>query len=593
MTNNSSDSSKAETDKNPIDYQKISQIWQDNLAKIIQNSTETSALMMAGAMKELAEPEKNINQFEQWAKLWGAFTKQPEIILQAQQTWLQGVQEFISRDWSAPITNKSADKRFKDELWNQPAYATLRDSYLKYCEIILNSVENVQYESDGEKERAIFNTKQFLDTIAPTNFLITNPTALKEFQETNGQSFIKGLENYNNDLKRGGGKLRITQTDESVFEVGKNIATSKGVVVFKNKMMELIQYTPSTAKVGAIPLIITPPWINKFYILDLQPQNSFIKWAVDSGLTVFIISWINPDETYRDVSFDDYVELGVLAAITKVNEICGTKQCNMIGYCIGGTLLAITLSYMAKHKDKRVKSATFFTTLLDFNQPGDLKNFIDDEQITLMENKMMEKGYLDGADMAMTFSALRANDLIWSFYVNNYLLGKSPKAFDLLYWNGDSTRMPCKMHSFYLRNMYLHNRLIEKNAIEILGTKIDLKNVKIPTYFISAREDHIAPWGATYRATHIFGGKVKFVLSASGHIAGIVNHPDAKKYNYWVNDNNPSDANQWFQDATSHDGSWWGNWREWLEEYNEGSADALKPKDVGLGNAPGSFVLIK
>lgn len=358
---------------------------------------------------------------------------------------------------------------------------------------------------------------------------MTNPTVLRETLDSKGENLIRGLENLLSDLEKGEGQLKISMTDAEAFEVGENIATSPGKVVFQTDLMQLIQYEPTTETVYKTPLVIVPPWINKYYILDLRPKNSFIKWAVDQGLTVFVVSWVNPDEKLAQKTFEDYMKEGTLAAIEAVLGITGEAQTNIIGYCLGGTLTASTLAYMAAKKDERVKSATFFTTMIDFEEAGELSVFIDEEQLKALEERMNDRGYLEGSEMATTFNMLRANDLIWSFVVNNYLMGKDPFPFDLLYWNSDSTRMPAAMHSFYLRNMYLENKLIEPNGITLCDTPIDLTRIEIPVCVLSTREDHIAPWKSTYAATQTYKGPVKFLLAASGHIAGVVNPPNPDK----------------------------------------------------------------
>src|SRR5208282_4636848 len=354
--------------------------------------------------------------------------------------------------------------------------------------------------------------------------------------DSGGENLVNGLKHVLEDLDRGKGRLMIKMTDLDAFKVGVNIAVTKGKVVFQNALMQLIQYEPLSDKAQRRPLLIIPPWINKYYILDLRPDNSFIKWAVEQGHTVFVISWVNPDEKLAQKQFEDYMLEGPLAALDAIEKATGEREVNVIGYCLGGTLLAATLAYMAVKKDDRFKSATYFVTMVDFAEAGELSVFIDEEQLSALEERMREHGYLEGSAMATTFNMLRANDLIWSFVVNNYLLGKDPFPFDLLYWNSDSTRMPAAMHSFYLRKMYLENRLVEPGGITLGGVPIDLGRVTLPVFILSTREDHIAPWKTCYVGTQLFSGPVKFVLAASGHIAGVVNPPDAHKYCHWTNE---------------------------------------------------------
>jgi polyhydroxyalkanoate synthase len=382
-------------------------------------------------------------------------------------------------------------------------------------------------------------------------------------------------------------------TDESAFEVGVNVASTPGHVVYQNDLMQLIQYTPSTEKVYARPLVIVPPWINKYYILDLRAKNSFVKWAVDQGHTVFMVSWVNPDENLAQKGFEDYMVEGTLAALDTALKITGADKADMIGYCLGGTLLASTLAYMAAKNDNRVQSATFFTTMVDFEQAGELTVFIDEEQLDSLEAKMNAQGYLDGSEMATTFNMLRANDLIWSFVINNYLLGKDPFPFDLLYWNSDSTRMPAKMHSFYLRKMYQENVLKDPGGVTLCGEPIDLSKIDIPVYMISTLEDHIAPWKATFAGTNLYSGSVRFVLSASGHIAGVVNPPAANKYCYWTNNRKTKNPDTWLKNATQHDGSWWVDWEKWVKPHAGDMVDARDPEKgplKAIEPAPGQYV---
>jgi polyhydroxyalkanoate synthase len=379
------------------------------------------------------------------------------------------------------------------------------------------------------------------------------------------------------------------------FRLGENIAGTPGKVVYQNELMQLIQYAPSTPEVRRRPLLIVPPWINKFYVLDLQPKNSFIKWCVDHGHTVFVISWVNPDERLAQKSFEDYMLEGPLAALDAIEAATGESSVNAAGYCLGGTLLASTLGYMVAHGDDRIASATYFVTLVDFTEVGDMAVFIDQEQISSLEKRMQERGYLEAHDMATSFNMLRANDLVWSFVVNNYLLGKEPVPFDLLFWNSDSTRMPAAMHSFYLRNMYQRNLLAKPGGITLADTPIDLSAIKTPTFLLSSREDHIAPWKSTYAATRLYSGPVKFVLAASGHMAGVISAPGSK-YGHWTNDELPSTPDEWLDGTKTHQGSWWPLWDEWVTPFNLGRVLPRSPCDGKLGaveDAPGTYVRVR
>ena len=489
------------------------------------------------------------------------------------------------------------DKRFKHEAWKEnEVFDFIKQSYLLSARFVQGTVSQVEGLDPKTAQKVDFYTRQFIDAMSPTNFVMTNPEVLRKTAETGGENLLKGLSNLLGDLERGKGQLKIKMTDTDAFAVGGNIGVSPGKVVFQNELMQLIQYDPTTEKVLKRPLLIGPPWINKFYILDLRPRNSFVRWATSQGHTVFVISWVNPDEKLAEKNFEDYMHLGYLAALDAIELATGEKDVNAIGYCLGGTLLAATLAYMAVKGDDRIKTATFFVTMMDFAEAGELGVFIDEEQLSALEEKMNKRGYLEGSEMATTFNMLRANDLIWSFVVNNYLLGNDPFPFDLLYWNADSTRMPAKMHSFYLRNMYQANLLKEPSGIELSGVGIDLGRVKTPAYFLSTREDHIAPWTSTYRGTQLLGGKKRFVLAASGHIAGVVNPPEGGKYNHWINEALPPDPDTWLAGATELAGSWWPDWQRWILAHGKAQVAARVPGDgklQALEDAPGSFVKVR
>ena len=494
-------------------------------------------------------------------------------------------------------TPAQSDKRFKDAAWHENfLFDYVKQSYLIAARWLHEQVASVEGLSDNARKKVDFFTRQYIDALAPSNFALTNPEVFRETVASGGQNLVRGLNNLLDDIERGQGQLRISMTDPKAFELGVNIATTPGKVVFQNDLMQLIQYEPSTKKVRERPLLIIPPWINKYYILDLREKNSFIRHAVNEGMTVFVISWVNPDAKLADKDFEDYMLEGPLAALDALEQATGERDANVIGYCLGGTLLAATLGYLAAKKQNRIASATFMTALVDFSEAGELDVFIDEDQVSALERKMQARGYLEGSEMANTFNMLRANDLIWSFVINNYLLGRDPFPFDLLHWNCDSTRMPAKMHSFYLRNMYMGNKLREAGGITLAGVPIDLSKVKVPAYFVSAMEDHIAPWKTTYAGTGLFDGKSRFVLSGSGHIAGMINPPAAKKYGYWTNERRPASADDWFAAATQHEGSWWSDWRAWIEPY---LGPEVPPRVPGKGKlpvieaAPGSYARLR
>jgi len=496
----------------------------------------------------------------------------------------------------APDADKPKDKRFKHPDWTENAiFSFVKDSYLVAAKSILSTVREIKGMDNAAARKVDFYTRQFVDALSPSNFVATNPEVLTATLESGGQNLLRGLENLLSDLGRGAGRLSITMTDMSAFRLGENIATTSGKIVYQNNLMQLIQYAPSTQAVRRRPLLIVPPWINKFYVLDLKPKNSFIKWAVDQGHTVFVMSWVNPDEKLAEKSFEDYMLEGPVAALDAIERATGERRVNAVGYCLGGTLLASTAAYLAAKNDDRLASATYFVTLVDFTDVGDMAVFIDNEQLASLERRMRERGYLEAEDMATSFNMLRANDLIWSFVINNYLLGKEQVPFDLLFWNSDSTRMPAAMHSFYLRKMYQQNLLAKPGGVTLAETPIDLSKIKIPTFILSTREDHIAPWKSTYAATHLYSGPIKFVMSAAGHMAGVISAPGSK-YGHWTNDNLPASPDEWFSGATSHQGSWWPVWDEWITRLDPDRIPAREPGGGKLSiveDAPGSYVRVR
>ncbi len=510
--------------------------------------------------------------------------------------WQRTAQRFLGGEAEPVVETPKGDRRFKDSAWSDNAlFDFIKQSYLLTARWMQSTVKEVEGLDDKTARKVDFYTRQFVDAMAPSNFLMTNPEVLKATLESGGENLVKGLQNLLDDLERGKGRLAIKMTDMEAFRIGENIAVTPGKIVYQNDLLQLIQYQPTTETVKRRPLMIIPPWINKFYILDLRPANSFIRWAVGQGHTVFVISWVNPDESLAHKTFEDYMIEGPLAALDAIEQATGEREANVIGYCLGGTLLASTLAYMAAKGDDRIKSATYLVTMVDFAEAGELSVFIDEEQLASLEERMKSTGYLEGSDMATTFNMLRANDLIWSFVVNNYLLGKDPFPFDLLYWNADSTRMPAAMHSFYLRKMYQQNRLVEPGGISLSGVPIDLGKVKVPSFLLSTREDHIAPWKSTYAATRLYGGPVKFTLSASGHIAGVVN-PPGSKYGHWENKKTPPTPEQWLESATLIQDSWWPSWEKWIAKFAGGEVAARVPGDGKLKvieDAPGSYVRVR
>lgn len=520
-------------------------------------------------------------------KAWGMQLTYWEQAMNLAQTqfshWLEGK--------SLPIE----DRRFNSEEWlNNPFFNLMSHQYLLASEHMGDLLDQLEYEDPSVAKRIHFFSKQYLDALSPANFLHTNPQIMAETVQSHGKNLLQGLHNLLSDLESGKTQLNIKMTDASAFKIGENLAATPGKVVFRNEMMELIQYTPSTPQTRTIPLLIVPPWINKYYILDLSPQNSLVRWLVAQGISVFIISWINPDERFAQKGLFDYLEEGPRCATKFIKKQLNVSKINTLGFCIGGTLLATLLAYNKGQKDNSINSASFLATMMDFSDPGDLSVFIDEQQIQKLEQEMAKKGYLPGQMMASSFNSLRANDLVWSFFIKNYLQGKNPAPFDILYWNSDSTNMPATMHSQYLRWMYLQNDLIKPGKIHLNDTPIDLSQIKTPTFFLSTEKDHIAPWKTTYNGFQMMKGPKQFVLGGSGHIAGIINGPTSTKYGYRTNKSNKLNADDWFAKSKEQQGSWWPEWLKWLNKYSGELVQAPefdKLSSPPLMDAPGTYVL--
>src|ERR1700722_14768314 len=494
------------------------------------------------------------------------------------------------------VAPDAADKRFADAAWrDNPYFDFIKQAYVLTARWADDLVKHADELDPHDREKAQFYLRQVTAALSPSNFLATNPELLRTTLAESGENLVRGLKMLAEDIDAGHGELRIRQSDARAFKLGVNMAATPGKVVFRNALMELIQYEPTTPKVFKRPLLIVPPWINKFYILDLNPEKSFIRWAVAQGLTVFVISWVNPDERHADKDFASYMREGVLTAVDCIEQATGERELTAVGYCVGGTLVAATLAYMAAEGDTRITGATFFATQIDFADPGDLKVFVDAEQLKAVEERMAERGYLEGSAMANAFNMLRPNDLIWSYYVNNYLKGKEPMPFDLLVWNSDSTRMPAANHKFYLRHCYLQNDL-SNGRMRLGGKTLDLKTVTIPVYELATKEDHIAPARSAFTGAKCFGGPVRYVMAGSGHIAGVVNPPTKPKYQYWSGDPPKGDFESWVAAATETPGSWWPDWAQWIIAQAPAKVAAREPGDgklKPLEDAPGSYVRVK
>ena len=530
----------------------------------------------------------------------------PERLAQAQmelvndhlKLWQWWTGKLLGKQQEPFVAASAKDRRFADPTWTSSAvYDFIKQQYLVNSRWLSEIVNDIDGLSDHERQKLGFFTRQFIDAISPSNFALTNPEVMRTMIDTNGESMVAGLSNLLADIEKGDGNFRISMTDESAFEMGRNIAMTPGEVVYENDLMQLIQYAPITPQVHQVPLLLIPAWINKYYIFDLTGERSFIHWLTEKGYQVFVVSWVNPDEKLGRKNFEDYLKEGPLAALDVIENITGSKQTSIIGYCLGGTLSSIALSYLsAIGEDDRVASVTYLTTLVDFEQPGEISVFIDDSQLEALESRMSERGYLDASEMATTFNMLRANDLIWSFVINNYLLGKQPFPFDLLYWNADSTRMPATMHAFYLRNMYQRNLLIRPNGLTLLDTPINLTKITTPSYILATKEDHIAPWMSAYIATQTYDGEVVFTLADSGHIAGVVNPPAKKKYCYWTNSKLPPKPEDWLKTAKEHPGSWWEHWHQWQSKRVGAKVKAKKPgssRYKPIEPAPGRYAKVK
>ncbi|MDI9349971.1 MAG: class I poly(R)-hydroxyalkanoic acid synthase [Candidatus Symbiobacter sp.] len=597
--------------------------WTENWRKIAEQSSKLMADFLkrqqnqhaahAGDGTQTVTPELGMTDplhigqaFMEWAT---QAAKDPGKMIEAQfnlwqdymALWQNATLRLMGDKAEPLVSPPKDDRRFKDAAWSENLlFDFIKQSYLLTARWVQAQARDTDGLDKHNQAKLDFFTRQFVDAMAPTNFVLTNPEVLRTTIESGGENLVKGLANLLKDLEKGKGQLAISMTDTTAFKIGENVAISPGKVVFQNDLMQLIQYAPTTANVARRPLLIIPPWINKYYILDLASKNSLVKWAVEQGQTVFMISWVNPDASLAHKSFEDYMIEGPVAAMDAITQATGEKEFNILGYCLGGTLLACTLAWLKSKGDARVKSATFLTTLLDFTEAGELSVFIDEQQLQDLETRMNKTGYLEGQSMAMTFNMLRDNDLIWSFVVNNYLLGKDPFPFDLLYWNSDSTRMPAAMHSFYLRNMYLQNNLAKPGGITLKNVPINLGTVDLPIMMVSTREDHIAPWKSTFDGGKLFGRPPIFVLSGSGHIAGIVNPPAANKYQYWTNKTlavtATATADAWLESAVMQPGSWWGEWANFLAEFSGGQVPARIPGTGGLKAieaAPGSYVQLR
>ena len=578
-----------------------------NLARAVEEAGKAAAAWTGprekGEVRDtMAEPMTDM--VKTFSKLTEYWLSDPARALEAQtrlfsgymDVWSNAIRRMNDTEIEDAVKPEKGDKRFQDPEWGQNAFFDfIKQAYLVTSRWAGDLVEHAEGLDDHTRHKAQFYVRQITQAISPSNFLLTNPEIFRETVASNGENLVRGMKMLAEDIAAGHGDLKLRQADNSSFEVGRNIATTPGKVIARSDVAEIIQYEPSTDKVLKRPLLICPPWINKFYILDLNPEKSFIRWAVEQGHSVFVISWVNPDQRHGRKDWEAYIREGIQFGLDTVEEATGEREVNAIGYCVGGTLLAAALALMAREGDERIKSVTFFTTQVDFTYAGDLKVFVDEEQIAALERSMEGKGFLDGTKMATAFNMLRAGDLIWPYVVNNYMRGKEPMPFDLLYWNSDSTRMSAANHSFYLRNCYLENNLIQ-GKMTLAGRTLSLADVTIPVYNLAAREDHIAPARSVFLGCRFFGGEVDYVMAGSGHIAGVVNPPAAKKYQHWTGGKPEGDFESWVAKATENPGSWWPHWQAWIEKQDASTTKARKPGGTKLkpiADAPGEYVRVR
>ena len=585
-----------------VDLERFSQ----NVARLIEEGGRALAAYLKpreegqvkGEAQEMAAVVKTLGQVvEYWlGEPQRALELQARLGTSYLDLWAAAVRRMVGEKTEPVIRPDPKDTRFADPEWSSNQYFDfVKQAYLLTANWADRLVKDARGLDPHTRQKAEFYVRQIANAISPSNFVLTNPELIRETFASNAENLVRGMQMLAEDIGAGHGHLKIRQSDSSMFEVGRNLAITPGKVIYQNDLMQLIQYSPTTAKVLKRPLLIVPPWINKYYILDLRPEKSFIKWCVDQGLTVFVISWVNPDARLAKKSFEEYMREGPFAALDVIGKVTGEDEVHAIGYCVGGTLLAVTLAYLAAKDEDHILSATFFAAQVDFTYAGDLLVFVDEEQVCALERQMEERGFLEGEKMATAFNMLRSNDLIWPYVINNYLKGKAPFPFDLLYWNSDATRMPAANHSFYLRNCYLENKLT-KGEMMVGGRTLELHKVKIPIYNLATREDHIAPAKSVFLGSKFFGGPLRYVLAGSGHIAGVINPPAVQKYGYWTGGSPEGTLDQWIQRAEQYPGSWWPDWLKWIKDQDPAEVPARTPggdKFLAIEDAPGSYVKVR
>ncbi|WP_355661366.1 class I poly(R)-hydroxyalkanoic acid synthase [Halomonas salifodinae] len=581
--------------------------WSEQLERIGREYQAVLQDLMARAAPSEAAKQVQEDMRETFRAGLEALMRDPQALYGAQwqlmqdqwQLWQHNLRLLAGEEVEPLVAPAKHDRRFKDEAWHQePFYRALMEQYLLFSRQVEQLVQGLDGLPPQQQRNLEFYARQYVSAVAPSNFVTTNPEVMRLTLETQGENLVEGLARLREDLANSAEGINVAMTDRDAFRIGENVAVTPGAVIYENELIQLIQYTPTTETVFKTPLLVVPPWINKYYILDLREDNSLVKWLVDQGHTVFLISWRNPGPAQRDLTWADYMQLGPIASMEAIESACGEKSVNLLSYCVGGTLTASTVAYLTStRRGRKVKSVTYMATLQDFSDPGEIGVFLNDTVLSGIERQLAADGYLDGRVMAFSFNLLRENDLFWSFYVSNYLKGEQPAAFDLLYWNTDGTNLPAATHGWYLRHMYRENRLIEPGGIELDGVKIDLRKISTPSYFVSTREDHIAKWQSTYGGTQLPKGPVTFVLGGSGHIAGIVNPPHKNKYGYWTNAELPASPEAWLEDASFNEGSWWPHWQAWMTDNGYVDADKRVPaRQPGEGEldilepAPGRYV---
>ncbi len=598
-------------EKAPAELTPVAQVDVEAFAKNFGRLVEEGGKALAAYLKpreegqiksempeEVTDVVKTLGQvIEYWLRdPQRAFELQAGLAKDYLELWAAATKRLAGEDAPPIAAPDPKDRRFADPEWTTNQFFDfLKQAYLLTTRWADHLVKDAAGLDAHTKQKAEFYVRQIANAISPSNFVLTNPELLRQTLSSNADNLVRGMHMLAQDIEAGRGTLKIRQSDAERFAVGRNLAITPGKVIFQNELMQLIQYAPTTPKVLQAPLLIVPPWINKFYILDLTPEKSFIKWCVSQGLTVFVISWVNPDARLATKSFEAYMNEGPLRALELIEQVTGERKVHTIGYCVGGTLLSVTLAHMAGKHDDRVMSATLFAAQVDFTYAGDLKVFVDEERVQALERRMDEQGYLEGSKMASAFNMLRSNDLVWPYVIGNYLKGEPPLAFDLLYWNSDSTRMPAANHSFYLRNCYLHNKL-SRGEMMIAGEPVDLGRITIPIYNLATREDHIAPAKSAFLGAKFFGGPVRYVLAGSGHIAGVVNPPDKTKYQYWTGGPPTGNLDGWLAKAEEHPGSWWPDWLQWIKDQDPTETEPREPgggKLEPIEDAPGSYVKVR